>query len=62
MRLTFTGLAGRTYRVEYADNLATDPIAWQVVGSVTADGNGQFELVDPPLLPGRRFYRAVELP
>jgi hypothetical protein len=60
MRLIFTGLAGRTYRVEYADNLATDPIAWQVIGTVTADGNGEFELVDPPPLPGQRFYRAVE--
>ncbi len=62
MRLSFTGLAGRTYRVEYTDNLATNPIAWQALGTVTADGNGQFERVDPPPLPGQRFYRAVELP
>jgi hypothetical protein len=60
MRLIFTGLAGRTYRVEYADSLGTAPIAWQVVGTVTADGNGEFELVVPPPLPAQRFYRAVE--
>ena len=46
--------------MEYADTLATVPIGWQVVGTVTADGNGEFELVDPPPLPARRFYRAVE--
>jgi hypothetical protein len=60
MRLVFTGLAGATYRVEYADNLATDPIDWQLIGTVTANANGEFELVDPPPLPVRRFYRAVE--
>jgi hypothetical protein len=41
--------------VEYADNLATVPIDWQLIGTVTADANGEFEFVDLPPLPARRF-------
>ena len=59
-RMIFTGLAGRVYRVEFADSLATDSVGWQLLGTATADGAGEVQFADPAPLPSRRFYRVVE--
>ena len=57
--LTFNGLPGATYQLRYTNSLAT-PITWTTIpGSFTANGQGQFQLIDPPPLPPQRFYRAV---
>ena len=56
-RLTFTGLAGRSYRVQYPDSLAA-PTQWTTIsGSVTADAQGRFQIVDslPSPRPPQRF-------
>jgi hypothetical protein len=59
-RLIFTGLAGQLYRVEYANNLASRPVDWQLLGAAVADAQGEFQVVDPPPMPSQRFYRAVQ--
>lgn len=55
----FTGVAGRTYRVQFTDSLAPGVMNWQTLSSVTADAQGHIEFTDPPPLPMQRFYRAV---
>lgn len=60
-RLTFSGLAGRTYRVQYTDNLAA-PTNWITLpGSGTANAQGHFEIIDtfPSPRPTQRFYRST---
>jgi hypothetical protein len=59
-RLTFTELAGRTYRVQYTESL--QPLAvWIDLYTATAGPDGSFEIVDilPSPRPAQRFYRAV---
>lgn len=60
-RLTFTDVPGRTYRVEYTNSLATQPIDRVSLGFATADAEGQFEIIDlfPSPRPPQRFYRAI---
>jgi hypothetical protein len=53
VQLTLTVLAGKTYRVEYKDNLNG---AWQTLGSVTA-ANETITFTDTPR--ANRFYRVV---
>jgi hypothetical protein len=57
-RLTFAGIAGRTYALEWSDTL---PAArWERLAVLPADDRGLLEWVDatdPP--PATRFYRAV---
>ncbi len=56
LRITFSGSAGRTYRVETSGNLT----AWQPAGTAMAAADGRGQFTDPaPILPGRaaRFYR-----
>lgn len=58
-RVAFTVLPGGTYQVQYTNNLAS-PATWTTLpGSLTANAQGQFQIVDPPALPARRFYRAI---
>jgi hypothetical protein len=57
-RLTFAAVPGVTYQVQFANSLTT-PIAWQQLGTATANNQGQFEIIDPAPLPPQRFYRAV---
>lgn len=57
-RLTFAGIAGHRYRIEWSDTL---PAArWEPLAVVEADARGLIEWVDatdPP--PPTRFYRTV---
>lgn len=58
-RLNFTALPGGNYQVQYTSSLTT-PITWTAMaGTFTANAQGQFQVIDPPPLPGQRFYRAV---
>jgi len=50
-------VAGRTYRAQFSDDLG--PTGWQPLVEATADALGRIEIIDPPPLPARRFYRAV---
>ncbi len=56
-RLTFCGIAGRKYTVEFTATL--DPEDWQPLETVGSDALGLFDVKDTPP-PGtmRRFYRA----
>lgn len=56
-RLTFSGIASRTYTIEFTNTL--DPADWQLLGTTQADAQGIFAILDTPP-PGtlRRFYRA----
>lgn len=50
------GISGRTYRIEFADELqATN---WQLLGTAAADVSGAFGLLDSSG-PPQRFYRSV---
>jgi uncharacterized repeat protein (TIGR03806 family) len=56
--LSFTGVPGFTYTVQFTDSLK--PAAWQNLGTVTADGSGNVQIVDNTAGNGpARFYRAV---
>jgi hypothetical protein len=56
-RLTFSGIAGRTYTIEF--NSTLNPDNWQPLASPVAGAQGAFEFLDTPP-PGtvRHFYRA----
>jgi hypothetical protein len=57
-RLSFAGIPGRTYRVQYSDTVV-NPI-WHDLATNTADPLGQYEYVDrPPPEAASRFYRSV---
>ena len=60
VRVTFNGLPGGTYQVQYSNGLATTG-GWQALATVTPDAQGQVQVIDPPPLPPRRFYR-IEYP
>jgi uncharacterized repeat protein (TIGR03806 family) len=55
VRIRFTGLIGRAYRVEASGDL----LSWSTVGTVQADGNGNGEFSELAVLDGSvaRFYR-----
>ena len=56
VRINFSGVGGRSYRVEASVDLST----WQTIGPTQAAPDGRAEFLDPALiapgLPGR-FYR-----
>ncbi|MGA2173339.1 MAG: immunoglobulin domain-containing protein, partial [Verrucomicrobiota bacterium] len=58
LQLTFDGIPGETYHLEYSDSLS--PPNWQVLTNQTGDGFGVLQFGDWPVTnaPGR-FYRAV---
>jgi hypothetical protein len=57
-QLSFTGVPGFTYTVQYTD--ALDPANWQNLGTVTADELGNVQLEDTTSGNGpSRFYRSV---
>ena len=57
-QLTFDGIPGYTYRIEYADDLSNPD--WQTITTQTADGFGVCQFVDGSLTnTPSRFYRAV---
>ena len=56
-RISFDGLRDVTYQVEFS---SSDLSAWQILGTVTANEIGSFEIIDaPPAASQQRFYRAV---
>jgi subtilisin-like proprotein convertase family protein len=57
-RLTFHGIPGRAYHINYAESVPST--TWQSIGGGTADALGVFELIDsPPQDAPARFYRSV---
>ena len=50
------GIPGRTYRIQYADQM--QPANWQPLGTNQADIFGFFGVIDSAGSPGR-FYRSV---
>lgn len=57
MKVTFDRIPGLGYRVQSSGTL-TDG-SWLDRATVLPDAPGEFEFIDPPPLPARRFYRAV---
>jgi hypothetical protein len=58
IRLTFDGIPGYTYRIEYTDDLSNPD--WQTLNTETADSFGVCQFVDGSLTNApARFYRAV---
>ena len=58
VRLTFDGIPGYNYRLEYTDSLSNPN--WQTLGTQTADSLGVCQLADGSLTNAPvRFYRAV---
>jgi autotransporter-associated beta strand protein/T5SS/PEP-CTERM-associated repeat protein len=56
-----SGIAGLTYRLESATNLAAAPVLWSVVTNAVAGTNGFYQLSDPATNPGPfRIYRVLE--
>jgi len=55
--VTFAGIPGIEYTVEYAVDSAAPP--WTKLENVTAGSNGLFTVTDGPGLSGSRFYRTV---
>jgi hypothetical protein len=56
-RITFGGIPGRTYTIQYTDSL-TVPITWQTLGTATAGSTGTIIFDDNSGSP-LRFYRTV---
>lgn len=58
VRLTFDGIPGRTYSIEFTSDLETPD--WQILGTASAGEAGIFSVTDllPPGAP-QRFYRAT---
>jgi hypothetical protein len=58
IHLTFDGIPGYNYRIEYTEDLS-NPV-WQTLTTQTADGFGVCQFVDWSLTNApARFYRAV---
>ena len=58
LQLTFDGIPGETYHIDYSDSLS--PPNWQMLTNQTADGFGVIQITDWPLTNApARFYRAV---
>jgi hypothetical protein len=61
--LSFTGLTGRYYQVEYTTNLVA-PVTWQYFDSVLLNANPTTYLIDPSSLGpvDKAFFRLLILP
>jgi hypothetical protein len=58
LQLTFDGIPGQIYHIDYADCLS--PPDWQMLTNQTADGFGVVQITDRPVTNApARFYRAV---
>ena len=58
VQLNGSGTANLTYRILSSTNLWS--INWVALGSATADGNGNFQFIDPGASSyPKRFYRAT---
>ena len=61
LRVFFEGLPGRTYAIQFTDDLKHPN--WQTLGTATANSVGLYEYVDTPRPAQRvRFYRSAHLP
>lgn len=61
MKLTFSGIPGRTYTVQYTEDLRTG--SWQALGTATANSLGIYEFTDrPPVSSPLRIYRSAFYP
>ncbi|MGC8991238.1 MAG: hypothetical protein ACP5MD_14075, partial [Verrucomicrobiia bacterium] len=56
LRLRWTAIAGKTYRIESKSDL--NAFEWTVLGRVTASGN-ECEFADESLTDSARFYRVI---
>jgi hypothetical protein len=56
-RVTFGGIPGRTYTIQYTDNIS-HPITWHTLGTAAATATGTITFDDNPGAP-LRFYRSV---
>lgn len=56
-KVSFTGIAGMSYRIQSSDTLAAG--SWVDRGTVAADDLGEFSFTDSIPLPARRFYRCT---
>ena len=58
VRIHFNGIPGRTYQIQYTENLETPD--WQPLGTSTADAHGKFDFTDTPVGGSpARFYRST---
>jgi subtilase family serine protease len=56
--ISFQGIAGRTYTIQYGESLQTS--VWQTLGTSTADATGAFAFTDTPGSGSpARFYRST---
>ena len=63
VQLSFTSVLGKSYRVEFKDDL-NDGAAWSAVANyASVPGTGlELTAIDGSPTPGRRFYRVASLP
>jgi hypothetical protein len=54
--VTFAGIPERTFNLEGTLDLATDPIDWSPLGTVTFDAQGRSSFTENPA-PSPRYYR-----
>jgi hypothetical protein len=58
VKLTFAGVPGWTYRIQYATSLS--PVNWTNLSTNTADGSGMYQYVDHQVTnSATRYYRSV---
>ncbi len=57
-RMSFIGNPGRTHTLQFTPAMV--PLNWQLLGTRTADANGNYSIVDiPPANTPMRFYRSI---
>ena len=57
-RITFNGIPGRTYTIQYTATLNPPDTVWTTLGPATADGVGVF-IFNDTAGPAARFYRST---
>ena len=57
-RITFNGIPGRTYTIQYTERLNPPDTVWNTLGPATADGVGVF-IFNDTAGPAARFYRSA---
>ena len=58
-QVAFMGTPGVAYRVEWTQNLASQPVTWTSLGSIIADSSGELSIVHVMPPEGYVVYRAV---
>jgi len=57
-RISFNGIPGRTYTIQYTERLNPPDTVWTTLGPATADGVGVF-IFNDTAGPAARFYRST---